>query len=243
MNIRFLLLIPFFTLFLQAQQTTFGFDPFTIKLDQNRMEVFEGSKNISNFSFRNPSENSVDLDGDSLVEFIIIDEYEENGRQLFVLYIFNTVDTFFLVDSIHSGIVEPFIIYSEEVEDFILITGNSAFVSFLDDEADFLPVNCYKYETGELLQVNDEVYEVFISENDQLLEFIEEYFVANIKNCANSKNIISAIASAYANYINAGEPTLATQLISNYYYCEDKNSFIEKMKDFIQYTNGNTNEN
>jgi hypothetical protein len=226
---------------LLVQAQTYNFDKITLKLDKNRLEVNEGGKQTANFIFRNPSENSVDLDGDSLAEFIIVDQFEQDGREQYILYVFNVVDTFFLADSIHSGILEPFIMYSEEVEDFILITGNSAFLSFLDDEADFIPVNCYKYETGEILLINDEIYDVFINENDQLLEFIDEYYESNVQNCENSKNIISAIATAYANYINAGEPTLATQLISKYYYCNDSVSLAEKIKNLIN--NGSGNEN
>jgi hypothetical protein len=234
MKKRYLFLLPFLIINLYPQQISYEFSPYTITIDNKNMEVNRNDEIIWQYTFRNPSENEADLDGDSLNEFIIIDEFINNGRMEYTLFIFNTIDTFFLVDSVKSGITEPYIMYSEEIEDYLLITGSYSFMEFIDNDMGYLPVNCYKYETGELMQINDEIYDIFISENDLLLEEIIKYFRSNIKNCNSTKNIRTAISAAYANYINAGEPTLASHLISNYYYCDDKEAFIKKINDLIQ---------
>jgi hypothetical protein len=234
MNIRYFLLIPFLLLNSFAQQNYYEYAPFSIRFEQGVMEVKNGDAVLYTHSFRNPSENGVDLDGDGIDEFLVIDQMEEDGRRQFILFIFNITESFFLVDSISSGSIEPYIIYSEEVEDYILISGNSSFMQFTGNNAEHLPVNCYKYETGEVFLVNDEIYDVFISENDELLEIIDKYFEMNARNCTSSLDIIPALSAAYANYINAGEPTLASHLITNYYYCDDKERFIKKIDDLIQ---------
>jgi hypothetical protein len=233
MKILYYLLFSLLFINVYAQQGSSEAKPFDVKFRNGIMEVSAGEKIVEKFTFRNPSENYIDLDDDGIDELLIIDNYEEKGKELYSLYLFNLIDTFFLADSISSGITEPYIIYSEEIEDYVIVTGNPFFLEFTGGDAEFLPVNCYKYETGEVFQINDEIYDVFITENEPLFDFISRYSRTG-KDCEASRNIISAIASAYANYINAGEPTLASHLVTEYYYCDDKDEFIAKLNEIIQ---------
>jgi hypothetical protein len=233
MNIKYFLLIPFIIINLYSQQNRYDFEQFSIIMDGKTMVVNEDDKIIWTYIFQNPTEYIIDLDGDDLHEFLVVDQFDEKGRMNHYFYVFNTVDTFFLVDSVNSGIIEPYIIYSEELEDYIIVAGNHLFFE-ISENPEYLPLDCYKYETGELLQVNDEIYEIFLDENVDLLEIIDRYFQVNEDNCSSTKNIKSLLSSAYANYINAGEPTLASQLISNYYYCEDRQEFQNKINELLQ---------
>ena len=69
--------------------------------------------------------------------------------------------------------------------------------------------------------VNDEVYNVFINENESIINYLDDYLNDNSKNCKTSITVKAAIAAAYANYINAGEKSVASQFLKNYYLCED----------------------
>jgi len=233
MKIQSFLLFIFFIISAGAQQSTYNFDPYSVVVKGTTLEISKNDILIHSKNFQNPLPYSVDLDGDNMSELLITDHYNSKGRELFTLYIYNTIDSFFLADSIFSGYIDPYFTFSEEINDLILITGNPDFVQFDYSGGMFLPINCYKFDSGEVLNINDEVYDIFIEENNELLDFIEGYFTTNAKDCSGSKNIISAIASVYANYINAGETTLANHLISNYYYCDDDISFMKKMNELI----------
>jgi hypothetical protein len=230
MKIKLLILFVTSAISLFPQVNEYEADPFRIVFSDNTLSVGISEDTLYTRNFTNAAEYFVDLDGDSLNEFLIIDQPNESK---YMVYIYNTLDTFFLADSINSGGFEPYFTLSEEIEGIVIVAGNTAFSRYIKGDVYYLPINCFKFESGELFLINDELYDFFVSENEDLIEFIENYFDGNIKNCTTSMNILPALASAYANYINSGEPTLAHQLINKYYFCEDKEKIIREMDDLI----------
>ncbi len=74
------------------------------------------------------------------------------------------------------------------------------------------------------MHVNDEVYDLFMNENDAIIDYLDTYFQSHENDCTNSKEVLGAIAAGYANYINAGEESSADHFLSNYYFCLDKDA-------------------
>jgi len=214
-------------------QQEYNFNNYKIIVGKSEIGIKTGEKIIEDFKFNDPSEFLVDLDNDGLNDFLVIDHIAKGERDTHTIYLFNTIDTVYVVDSIKSGYFLPYYTLSDELGEVIIITGNADFIKYENGEGQFIPINCYKYESGEILQINDELYDVFILENEAILEYIDEYFTSNIKNCTNTLKVTSALASAYANYINAGEPTLARQLIMSYYFCDDREEFVSGINELI----------
>lgn len=227
-----IILIILFGIETGAQQE-YNFNNYKIIVGKSDIGIKAGEKIIEDFKFNDPSEFLVDLDGDSLDDFLVIDHISKGERDMYTVYLFNTIDTVYIVDSIQSGYFLPYYTLSDELGEVIIITGNADFIKYENGEGQFIPISCYKYESGEILLINDELYDLFILENEAILEYIDEYFSSNVNNCTNTLKVISALASAYANYINAGEPTLAHQLIMNYYFCDDCEEFVSGINQLI----------
>lgn len=236
MKICTFILLLLFTDLLIAQDEVFHFDHFYVKITGQELIVIDRDENIIfQKLFNSPKYFPEDLDGDNVVELICIDSkpYERNNS--FTLYVFNTIDYFFLVDSLESGYTEPYTTLSEEIGETVIVTGNPAFMSLITkNDEPVLPVDCWKYDSGELFLVNDEVYEIFIMENDQLINYIESYYDLNEKNCESTQNIKAAIAASYINYLNAGELSVASQLLNKFYLCTDTDHF---RKSLLELTN------
>ena len=52
-------------------------------------------------------------------------------------------------------------------------------------------------------------------------------------NCSTSQLYKGIVASVYANYLNAGEQSLATQMLKKYYLCDDIELFKQEIIDLI----------
>jgi hypothetical protein len=226
---KYIFILLILTVFAAQAQQKYIFKNYSVTFAGSVLELKKGDNLEKEFKFINPASYSADLDNDGLEDFLVTDRLPGKSSDMFTMYIFNTIDSFYITDSIHSGYTEPYFTTSNEIGEMIIVAGNEDFMYLEAEESGFLPINCYKYESGEILQINDELYDIFITENEGLIEYIDEYFVSNVKNCYNTERIISAIASAYANYINAGEPTLAHQLITNYYFCDNKDKFVNEL--------------
>jgi len=248
-KIIFLLLFNIFPLFGQNLQNinlpAGQAGSFSFKIENSILNVFnEEGKNLFQKKFNHPSDLISDLDEDGIDEYIIIDSSIINSRSAFTLYIFNTIDSFFLTDSIYSGVTNPYIEFSEEFAGMIIITGIPEFDNFnsADVKQDyfFSPINCWNYNNSQLFLVNEELYDIFISESEGISNLIEEHYLLKDKGCKSSQEILGAIAAVYANYINAGEKSVASQLLKKYYLCEDAEDLKQKLDDLIE---GNFDEN
>lgn len=226
-----------------SQTNSYSPDSLIIEINNSNLKVrsFDNSI-IYQKHFSNPTGFFADLDDDGLNEYIVIDSALINNFPFFTLYIFNTIDSLYLVDSIESGFRAPYLSNvsidqnnSDETGKTIIVSGNYLFDQFnLNKENIFLPINCWLYENSSLFLVNDEVYDFFLSENDSIINFIEEYFSSHPKNCSSSENIKSAAGAAYANYLNAGEKSIASQFLKKYYLCDDIEQFKVKLNSLIK---------
>jgi len=81
--------------------------------------------------------------------------------------------------------------------------------------------------------VNDELFEPFIFENANLSQLMDYYTHNKIMDCSTSQLYKGIIASSFANYINAGEQSLAAQIVKKYYVCEDVENFKQDIMDLI----------
>lgn len=207
---------------------------FSISLETKTLVVKdESDRIILQSSFYNPVSYVTDLDGDSSDEFLIIDSAAVPPRGEYLLYIYNTIDSFYLADSINSGSVEPYYTMSEELNEVVIVTGDNAF-SYIDKGSEaVLPLNCWKYESGELYDINDEVYDLFISENEALIEVLDDHFDANGRDCTSTGKVKGTIAAVYSNYMNAGEQSIASQFLNNYYLCPDLEQFRGELDELL----------
>ncbi len=123
--------------------------------------------------------------------------------------------------------------FSNEEGGEIIVTGNPDFEYFdSDDDQDsdiFLPINCWKYESGQIYIVNADIYDLYIQENEEIIDYLDSFTDSGEYNCDLSRRNRSAIAAGYANYINAGELTIASQFIKKYYLCADMNEFLDNI--------------
>ncbi len=214
-------------------QQTFTFDLFTAQIQNSKLTVTDNGGNaVLEMTFNNPRDYTVDLDGDSVDEYIVIDSSGSADLPDYIIYIFNTIDEFSLADSLHSGTTEPYDIFSNEEGGEIIVTGNADFEAFNGDDTDsdiFLPINCWKYDSGQIYLVNADIYDLFIQENEEITDYLDSFSESGDYDCDMSRHNKSAIAAAYANYINAGEVTIASQFIKKYYLCADIDDFIKEI--------------
>ena len=224
-----LFFLLFFSLKLFPQnKIEFSTELFRIYLGDKLLTV-ESINGIEIYSkeFQNPFAYSFDLDSDGIDEYLVKDSIESNDSAEYLLYIYNLLDTFYLSAEINSGFIEPYETFSGEIEGLIIVSGNSDF-SYLNEGSEFksLPINCWRFEEGEIYLVNEELYEIFLTENENLLMKLEP---EGINNCDSSLRVKSLLTSAYINYLHAGEIASAENLLSTFYLCEDLESFKEKL--------------
>lgn len=216
-------------------QQAYTFDLFTAQIQNSRLTVKDnGGKTVLDMRFNNPHDYSIDLDGDSVDEYIVIDSVGTSFLPSYEIYIFNTIDEFALADSIASGVTEPYDIFSNEEGGEIIVTGNKDFEIFNVNDSDiFLPINCWKYDSGHVYIVNDDIYNLFIQENDEIIDYLDSFSESGSYDCDTGKQVKSAIAAGYANYVSAGEVTLASQFLKKYYPCDEVNNFLKNINEIL----------
>ncbi len=226
----------FFSINLFAQEDTLSFDNFYLTFQNNELSAFDNSNGIIyKKKFINPSPYISDLNDDNLDEYLVLDSTTNKGLPWFTLYIYNTIDKFSFIDSIVSGTTEPYEATSSEIGGTIIISGNIDFEQFNNrNDNYFIPINCWRYEDSSIFLVNDEVYNVFINENESIINYLDDYFNDNPKNCKASDAEKAPIVAAYVNYINAGEKSVASQFLKNYYLCEDLPAFKQELNKLIK---------
>ena len=231
----------FFFIFLfigsSRSQQLYTFDLFTAQLTDSLLTVKDnGDKVVFEMIFHHPHDYTVDLDGDSVNEYIVIDSSGTPDLPDYFIYIFNTIDEFSQADSIHSGTTEPYTMFSNEEGGEIIVTGNAGFEYFNSDDNDtdiFLPINCWKYDSGQVYLINADIYDLFIRENEEIMDYLDSFTDSGEYNCDLGRRNKSAIAAAYTNYIDAGEITLAAQFLKKYYPCADTNEFLKNINQIL----------
>jgi hypothetical protein len=225
----------FIQVYLMAQVDSASLNSYIILLDENLMKVEDSMGNLIFLKqFFRPFKYFADIDTDQIDELIVVDSTLTNGKLNFIIYFYDGEEDFYLIDSIFSGSFFPFVTYSEEIKCMIIETGIPDFDIFNQQSAtDYLPINLWEIQNDDLFLVNDELYEPFIFENNNLIQLIDYYSRENTFDCKTSQLYKGLIASAFTNYISAGEQSLATQFLKKYYLCEDIESFKQEILDLI----------
>lgn len=225
---KFILFLSLFTSY-SAQEELILIDKFKIRLKSNILIVSDQNSDavIYQKQYANPAPLTLDLDNDGIKELLITDCIQKEGVCTYTIFLFNTADSFYVVDSIYSGLKQPYCFTSEEINEEVLVTGSADFDSLYSPvlSNSFSPIICWQYNGTELEIVNDKLYDVFISENETMIEFIDIYLKENGKNCASFSKLKQAIAAIYANYMTADEKTNAEYTLKRYYSCDDLDKF------------------
>jgi hypothetical protein len=235
----FLLLFLFLTETFSQNQDKFETELFTLTLNNNYLSVQNNDgEEVYTKQFENPFCYLADLDSDGNDEFLVKDQNATDGIKEYSLYVYNLLDSFYLAGIISSGVVDPYETTSDEIEGLAIISGNPAF-SYLSENSEFrsLPLNCWKFLEGEIFSINNELYEIYIDENKNILLTLDSFFTENKKDCSTSLKLKSLIASAYINYLNAGENSIASNLFKTYYFCDDAGTFRQELDDFFLSSN------
>ncbi|HSP86558.1 MAG TPA: hypothetical protein VLN45_00370 [Ignavibacteriaceae bacterium] len=237
-SILFLIIFSLSESFTQ-NEILFSSELYKIILTDKLLSVRNNNENeIFTKEFLKPEVHSLDLDGDGIDEFLIKDIIELDSSKEYFLYIYNLLDTFYLSAEINSGVVEPYETFSEEIEGLIVVSGNTDF-SFLNigSEIKSLPINSWKFEDGELFLVNEELYDIFMTENDNHLSII---YSRDINDCDKSVQAKSLLASIYINYLNAGEIATAENVLKTLYLCDDVETFKSELNNIFNKENNET---
>lgn len=220
---------------LKAQGDSTFFASYLVLMENNFMKVENASGLlIYQKQFYRPYVYDADIDADQFDELIIVDSVITNSKLEFVIYFYGGEEDFFLIDSIYSGSFFPFITYSEEIKSIIIETGIVDFEIYNEaSDVTSLPINIFKLENDRLISVNDEVYEPFLFENANLIQLLDYHTADKILDCSTSQLYKGIIVSAYVNYINGGEQSLAAQMLKKYYLCDDIEDFKKEIMELL----------
>jgi len=221
----------FFTTLSYAQKEIYNYEEYFIRIDNSTLKAFKSDSTLFyQKKFSNPMTFEVDLDNDDVNEIGVIDNQVLSGEKKYTLFVFNTLDSLYLADSVYSGSTKPYQTFSNDLNTILLVTGNAAFDSLNTvDSLSYLPLNFWKFEDGALYLADASVYEPYIAENNKIIDLIEKYYLQNGKTCEATRRLKGAFASGFVNYYNAGETILASQFLKNYYLCSD----IDNYKRFL----------
>jgi hypothetical protein len=225
----FLFLFSFIS-FAQADSSS----QYSFWMKERILSVFLDDNLIYQKSFLRPDGYTIDLDEDNNNEFVVIDSISIGSEFYYTLYIFNTLDSFYLCDSINSGYTKPYETASEDVEGILFAAANPEYDRFnkLNDTY-YSTLNFWKFVEGNVFLVNSEVYDLFIERNNVIIEIIDNYIGTENLNCEISKEIFGAVAAVYGNYLSAGEDALAIKFLKEYYTCEDIDALANELKELV----------
>ena len=231
MKKSFIIFLLFFSCLAYAQNEVYDYGNYFITTNSSTLKAFKSDSTLFyQKKFVDPQIFAVDLDSDDVNEIVVIDNQVLSGKKKYTLFVYNTLDSLYLVDSVFSGSMEPRQVYSNDLNTVLLSTGNAVFDSLNTiDSLSSLPLNFWKFEDGALFLADASVYQLYINENNILIDLIDEYYSQNGKTCESTGKVKGVIASGFVNYYNAGEITFASQFLKNYYLCVD----IDKFKQFL----------
>lgn len=226
-NLKFLfsiLLLLAFRLFSQENSPDF-----LLSLDGNKLLVIDNKgQAIFNKEFFNPFGEYVDFDNDGVDEYYVKDFFVKDSISFYNVYVYSLNDDFHLIDSIYSGMTEPMILFSDEANCYLLVCGQPELdsLNLLYNKNHIYPsLNCFKYEGEKFYNDNEELYDIFINENDVLISYIEKEYLKSSKTCSVTNYLKPVLAAVYLNLLKASETSMAKQFLSKFYFCEDKDEF------------------
>jgi hypothetical protein len=236
----FFLIIIFLPETFSQDQNVLESGNFTFTFTGDSLTVQDTSgQQIYSEKFQNPFGYLADLDADGNDELLVRDSsFTLDNQVLYELYVYNVLDSFYLAKKINSGTTAPYEAESGEIEGLIIVTGNPDF-SYLNENSEYisLPLNCWKLEEGEIYSVNNVIYDQFMNENNNILSTLDNILSSSKSYCDSTANVKSLIASAYINYLNAGENIAASNFMSTYYPCKDVSQFRQELDSIFQKEN------
>ncbi|HOJ18126.1 MAG: hypothetical protein GX452_02915 [Ignavibacteriales bacterium] len=166
-----------------------------------------------------PKVIEAELNNDETEELIIVSKYEGNPAT-YRVYAVSLRGGISIVDSIDSGVREPHVYYSEEIEGSLLVTGYPELDSLNAGKNEYYsPANCLVYDGEKIYSINEDVYTLFNEENEELLKELDNKEIRS--GCEFTRENSALIASIYINFVNAGEVSMAGAFLKNYYICTD----------------------
>ncbi|MDP4114883.1 MAG: hypothetical protein Q8903_02045 [Bacteroidota bacterium] len=212
--------------------SVFEFDNYKATITDGLLSVSDLQDNVVySRAFNDPVIYTEDIDADSSDEFIIVDYQQKGTEFLYSMYVYKISEDVKLADSLFSGLVEPYLVDDEELGGIMIVAGQPEYdyLNNTDTEDLYSPIRCYVFENEELFDVDDELYDIFIDTNDELTATLDEFYKKNDSDCKSTEKIKAAIAEIYINYLSAQEKSLAQKFIDSYYFCNDKEKFVEKL--------------
>jgi hypothetical protein len=210
---------------------------FRIELDSNILYVKnEIGQVIFSKTFHAAQEQFIDFNLDGIDEYYVKDCSYDGKYFFYTAYIFSQVDNFKLIDSMYSGLTDPMTIYSDETNSFVLICGQPELdsINILYNPDHFYPsLNCYRYSGEKFYNANEEIYDIFINENELLVEYLDKEYGRFTKSCEITNNLKPIIAAVYLNLLKASEIVIAKQFLNNYYFCKDIDMFSKFILDLL----------
>ena len=227
MKTYFIISLFFFLCLSYAQNETYNYGNYFISINNSTLKAFNSDTTLFyQKKFSDPVILAIDLDNDDVNEIVVIDNKVLSGKNEYTLFVYNTLDSLYLVDSVYSGSTEPRKVYSEDLNTILLATGNAVFDSLnAIDSLSSLPLNFWKFEDGSLFLADASVYQLYFNENNNLIDILDGYYSQNGRTCESTLKVKGIIASGFINYYNVGETTLASQFLKNYYLCNDIGNF------------------
>jgi len=203
-----------------------------INKDSTSVTVKYSGQTLSIDGLSSPKILGAELNNDDKSELIVTSKNKQSGLTTFSAYILNLYDSLYVIDSVKSGVLEPFMTYSDEISSNLLIIGYPELDSLnLANGTSYSPLNVLMYDGSKLYSANDEVYNIFIVETEELTGILDSKPI--ITDCQFSREHSSLIASIYINYVNAGELSLATMFLKNYYLCTDYIVFKDYLRNLL----------
>ncbi len=93
----------------------------------------------------------------------------------------------------------------------------------------YSPLICWGFHGNEFGLVNDQLYDIFINENEKNIDFVEEQYKAKGKNCNTANMLRGVIASIFINYYSADEKAVAEKALDELFVCDNKARFKEEI--------------
>lgn len=230
-------ILSVYSAFIFPQEGEYKFDNFSISVKNNIvLAKSQTGETLYSRNFGNVKEFMADMDGDSIPEFCLIGNKIDGGNSTYNLYVFNTVDTFFLADSLESLNTEPYLVFSEELEKDVIVVGNPDIlkISGIRKDSSIVPLDCYEFDGNTFNLANNEMYDFFMQTNEELLDSLDDFYASHPMDCQNAKEIKLLLASIYLNYLNANEDSMALHFLNKYYFCDDVTEFKTKLTELLK---------
>ncbi|NUN07874.1 MAG: hypothetical protein HUU54_01730 [Ignavibacteriaceae bacterium] len=182
-------------------------------------------KSVSNSFF-------LDFDADGTDELYIEESEIKNSETFYSCYFIRTLDSVYLIDSIGSGVTRPYHEFNEDLNSLVLVTGDAYVDSLITLSRNKLlvtPKVYWLFDGTEVFSVDEEMYDVYMAENDDLMILLNDFKKAVKDDCRLSDNYRGIIITVFINYLFAKEQVLAYRFIEEFSDCREIKDILDKL--------------